>query len=252
MAVYRTLTREIPAYAGIESSATAPAAHRRLGLLCGLAVRFGLVLMALFAVLLTLAHVPAYQNDALHALVSPSSGCALPCWNQIEPGITTTAEAVSLLQTDSNIADYHVSEGQISWWWNGDQSPLLDASGRAFHGRLETALVNGQERVTSMVLDTTVLMGDVRLTLGDPDSVTLHTVPGRDTTQRAGIVYVAHYHDLSIFTMLDCPMTVNDFWRAPGYIAFGTPNLIFEGETFEFDALPDWFFRDQAPGCSVR
>jgi hypothetical protein len=63
------------------------------------------------------------------------------------------------------VADFLVSPGKISWWWNGDQSALLNSTGRAFHGRMETALVNDQETITSVVLDTNVLMGDVRLAL---------------------------------------------------------------------------------------
>jgi hypothetical protein len=251
MAVYQPLTREIPAYADAVSAPAAAHARHRLRLRGGLTVKLGLALTILFTAVLTLTHAQPYQNDDLRALIAPSANCAMPCWNHIQPGLTTADEAVALLRADPFVADYRVSPGQISWWWNGEQAALLDMSGRAFHGRIETALVNGQERVTSVVLDTTVLMGDVQLTLGDPESVTLYTVQPREAAQRAGIVYVANYHDLSVFTILDCPMNVADFWHAPGYIAIGKPNLTFDEQTYQYDALPDWFFRDQTPGCAV-
>ena len=174
----------------------------------------------------------------------------MPCWNGIQPGVTTLDEAVSVLAANPSVSDYMVSPGKVSWWWNGEQSALLDDSGRAFHGRMEYALVNGQERITSVVLDTNVPMGDLRLTLGAPDSLTLHTIRPQEV-QRAGIVYLASYDGLYAFTTLDCPMNVDEFWRSPSYIAFGAPNLAFEGENFQFQSLPDWFFRDQAPGCTA-
>ena len=251
MAVYRTFTSQVTTYREVGTTATAVASRRSPGLLSGFALKSGLALTALFTILLTLTHIQPYQNDDLRALLNPAADCALPCWNQIEPGETAASEAITRLQANPNVADFHVTEGQISWWWNGEQPALLDDGGRAFHGRIETAMVNGQERVTSIVLDTKALMGNVRLTLGDPDSVTLHTVTGRDAAQRAGIVYMANYHDLSVFTVLDCPMNVNDFWHAPVYISFGKPNLVFQGETFEFSSLPDWFFRDQTQACAA-
>lgn len=249
MAIYRTTTSEIPAYIEVISTPVAMPFHVRLGVLSGLMLKASLVVTALFAITLSLTHAQAYNNRELQALITPPIACAMPCWNGIQAGVSTVHEAAALLANDPTVSDYRVSEGKISWWWNGDQSALLDATGRAFHGRMETAIVNGEETVTSVVLDTTVLMGDVRLTLGDPDSITLYTVPPQEAAQSAGIVYVANYDDVSVFTTLQCPMNVADFWQSPSYIAFGTPTLAFQGETFEFDSLPGWFFRDAAPGC---
>jgi hypothetical protein len=44
-------------------------------------------------------------------------------------------------------------------------------------------------------------------------------------------------------------LNVADFWQTPVYIAYGAPTFDFEGQTFHSNALPNWFFRDQAPGC---
>ncbi|HLU10082.1 MAG TPA: hypothetical protein VK003_10485 [Oceanobacillus sp.] len=250
MALYPTITTEIPAY----KSATAPRTQpqpRLHNMLGGLVVKLALALTGIFAASLALTHAQPYNGEDLIALITPPANCAMPCWNGIQPGVTTANDAAAILQADPNVADVLVLPGKISWWWNGEQSSLLDASGRAFHGRMETAMVNGQETITSIVLDTNVLLGDVRLTLGEPDSLTLHTVASEDQSQRSGIVHVAHYGDLYVFNMLECPMNVSDFWASPSYIAFGAPNLVFEGETFEYDSLPNWFFRDQAPGCGA-
>lgn len=264
MAVAPLITEEIPAYVSTAPAVPAVASWRArllarsgrwwnsLGALTRLMLTFGAALTVLFILLLALSHGMGYRNDAFLALITPPARCAMPCWNGIQPGVTTVDEAVALLEGDSAVADLRVSSGQISWWWTGEQVPLLDSTGRAFHGRMETATVNGAERVTSIVLDTTVKMGDVRLTLGEPDSITLYTVQPPAAAQRAGIVYVAHYDGLTVFTTLMCPMSVDDFWRATGYLAFGEPNLTFDGEVFQSRTLPTWFFRDTAPGCSPR
>lgn len=247
MALYPTITTEIPAYREVVSPRVI--ALPRLGLLGGLAVKFALALTGIFAAALALTHALPYNGDNVQALITPPADCAMPCWNGVQPGVTTVGEAVAILEADPTVADFLVSPGKISWWWNGDQSALLNSTGRAFHGRMETALVNDQETITSVVLDTNVLMGDVRLALGEPNSLTLYTIRAQETAQRAGVVHVADYGGLYVFNLLDCPMNVSDFWASPSYIAFGSPNLVFEGETFQTEGLPNWFFRDQAPGC---
>lgn len=248
MALYPTITTEIPAYRSVASPRVMP--QLRLGVLGGFTVKLALALTGIFAAALALTHALPYNGNDLQALITPPANCAMPCWNGVQPGVTSVNAAVAILQADPTVADVLVSPGKVSWWWNGEQSTLLDATGRAFHGRMEYALVNGQETITSIVLDTNALMGDVRLTLGEPDALTLYTVGSEDESLRSGIVHVANYGDLYVFNTLDCPMNVSDFWASPSYIAFGAPNLVFEGETFQLDRLPNWFFRDQAPGCA--
>jgi hypothetical protein len=250
MAVYR-ITTEIPA---LKQTATPPVRRieLRMALSLHLAMKLTLILVAAFAAAVTLLRVLSYSSSDLHAIITPPENCAMPCWNGIQPGVTTVDEAVQILQADPTVSDYQVTPGKLSWWWNGDQPAAFDTSGRAFHGRMEYATVNGADRITSIVLDTTIPLGNVQLTLGSPDAITLHTIQPQDASQRAGIVYVAHYDALSVFTVLDCPMNVDDFWGSQAYVTFGTPALIFEGETFEVNSLPDWFFRDQALGCAAR
>lgn len=223
----------------------------RLSLSLDLGMRLTLLLFAVFALGVTLLRGVSSPNTDIQALLTAPADCAAPCWNGIQPARTTVEDAVSLLAADPSVADYQMTPGKISWWWNGDQPALLSTSGRAFHGRMEYETVDGEDRITSIVLASVIALGDVQLTLGDPDSITLHTVRPQDAAQRAGAVYVAHYDTLSVFAVLDCPMNVEDFWKSPVYIAFGTPALIFEGDTYQVGSLPEWFFRDQAPGCAA-
>jgi hypothetical protein len=250
MAVYRTLGGEIPSF---PASSTAPVTPPSPLLWCslGFALRLTLILLLLFAAGITLLRALPYSPDDLLALFTSPSNCAAPCWNGIQPNITTLDEAAAVLEAGPYVADYQVTPGKLSWWWNGSQSALLDTSGSAFHGRMEYALVYGEDRVTSIVLDTNVRLGDLQAALGSPDLITLHVVQPQDASQRAGMIYLADYDAVTIFALLNCPLNVADFWQTPVYIAYGARTFDFEGQTFHSNALPDWFFRDQAPGCAA-
>lgn len=195
----------------------------------------------------------AGNTFSLAELTTPPEDCEAPCWHGIRPGLTTLDEAVALLEAQSDVESVRVSAGKISWWWTGEQNPIYDANGRAFDGRIETVFVEGETRVSSIVLNTTKPLGDYATALGDPDNITLYTVHPENNSQREGIVYVAHYEqfELSVFNLLTCPMSVDDFWHSPSYVAFGQPNLVFEGDVIETETLPTWFFRDEAPGCGA-
>ncbi|MFQ3566140.1 MAG: hypothetical protein SNJ59_04000 [Aggregatilineales bacterium] len=204
----------------------------------------------------------AYDGQLLRDLLEPPPGCAMPCWEGIQPAVTPLDDALAILAAHPWVEDYYVTPGKVSWWWNGQQPPVLDDTGRAFHGRMEYATIDGVPVITSIVLTTTIPLGEVRLTLGEPGAVRLYTVRPSDasneTPRRAGIVYLETDYspvlpDLYVFNTYNCPIRVDRFWHTHSYIAYGLPALTFEGELFELEGsrLPSWFFRDQAPGCGA-
>ncbi|MBE2183216.1 MAG: hypothetical protein IAE89_07310 [Anaerolineae bacterium] len=219
------------------------------------AMRLAVIIVLVFIAGLTAAVAQAYTfaNDStasLSELLTPPNGCSMPCWHGIQPGSTTVTEAAAILQGLPFVEDVRVTSNMISWWWSDNRPAVYVQTGRAFDGRIETAMINGEDRVTSIVLQTTMPFGQMELALGDPDSRTLHTVHPNNDRQSDGVVHVAHYGSMDVFNILTCPMDVVDFWNSPVYVAFGTPNLAFEGEVFQSETLPDWFFRDTAPGCA--
>jgi len=219
--------------------------------LFGLVAISAVVVASLLTVTMALINTQPYANAEIRALVSDPT-CASPCWAGIIPGVTTAAEAVAILADHPWIDQVQESIGKISFWWNGQQPAILDDTGRAFHGRLEIRLIEGIERVASIVLATRAAFGDIQLELGQPDALTLYAIAGDDDT-RAGVVHVGRYggRGISIFNLLNCPVEVTDFWHAATFIAFGEPTLAFEGEKIENDAykLPDGFFAGRAPYC---
>ncbi len=229
------------------------------GVIAATMLRLGAALAVAITGGLALISGQAYDGQPLRDLLAPPPGCAMPCWEGIQPAVTSLDDALAILAEHPWVEDYYVTPGKVSWWWNGQQPPTLADTGRAFHGRMEYAAIDGVPVVTSIVLMTTVPLGDVRLTLGEPGAVRLYTVRLDDETpRRAGIVYLetdysAELPDVYVFNTYTCPMRVDQFWHTHSYIAYGLPALVFEGELFELEGsrLPLWFFRDHAPGCGA-
>ncbi|MCS7071235.1 MAG: hypothetical protein NZM00_07000 [Anaerolinea sp.] len=210
-----------------------------------------LVITAALVVMMMLIRTRSASGAELRALLDDPA-CTAPCWARIVPGVTSAGEAMAILETHPWIAQVHRSLDKISFWWNGQQPTLFDDTGRAFHGRLELQLIDGVERVSSIVLATRADLGTMQLELGQPETLTLHAITGGEDT-RAGVVHVAHYPALGItaFNLLHCPLSVTDFWHAPAVIAFGEPVLAFPGEKIDQSTsrLPDGFFAGRAPFC---
>lgn len=244
-----SVARPLPLPEAVEHAAAA-------GLFGSMAVKLIIVFVGVFVFGLTVVMGQArVTTDELTAslteILNPPLGCSMPCWQGIQPNATPVDEAVALLSAMPYVQDVQVSPNMISWWWTNDRPEVYQQTGRSFDGRMEVAMVNGTLRVTSIVLATNLQVGQLELSLGTPDSITLHTARAESARQGDGIVHVAHYGDMSAFNVLHCPMSVDEFWTSPVFISFGQPNLSFNGETHEVTNLPNWFFRDTAPGCGA-
>lgn len=216
------------------------------------AIALGIAITAVFAAVIGAVNFRAYQNADLSTLLAPPAGCVQPCWEGITTGLTTVDEAVAVLEAHPWIDDYAVTPGKISWWWNGEQPVYYDDTGRAFHGRMEYELLDGQERITGIIMQTTIALGDFQLALGEADFLTLYSLAA-DVNTQAGVVHIAEYprSGLTVFNLLSCPMDLAAFWQSPSFIAFGDPHLAFEGRKINMKryALPSGFFLDHSPIC---
>lgn len=249
--MYQTI--ELPAYTTHTPTITRRTAAQRpvfTGLL-RVSVVMAVALVTLFALMMTLIGSRSYTNTPLRALVVDPT-CTAPCFAGITPGVTTAAEAIDLLEAHPWVAQVQPAVNKVSFWWNGQQPALLDDSGRAFHGRLEIRIIDGVERVASIVLASRAAFGDVLLELGEPDALTLHAVAASDDT-RAGVVHVGSYalRGITVFNLLECPVQVAEYWAANTFIAFGEPTLAFQGQKINIDRykLPDGFFAERGVIC---
>lgn len=176
----------------LEISAVMPQAARfslALPALKGWSLVVGAVMTTFAALTVTMAAINdgTFTNEELLDLLTPPAACEAPCWQGIRPGETTADEAYEMLLSNEWVLDVAETPGKISWWWNGEQPGVYDDSGRAFHGRIELGMVDEVETVMAIVLETNVPYGDIALTLGQADTLTLYSVPETETT-RSGVV----------------------------------------------------------------
>jgi hypothetical protein len=99
-------------------------------------LRASAFLMLVFLTLTALVYggVDRSGNDAeLRAFLQPPAGCSLPCWQGIRPGVTSSLQAVDILNALSWVTDLYSTQGivindsLIRWGWTGQQPAIVDS-----------------------------------------------------------------------------------------------------------------------------
>ena len=140
-----------------------------------LVLRYGLLLTVLVGLSIFVVRAQPYDDSELRALLMPVDDCDAACFMGIQPGVTTTREALGILQTHDWVDDVTLGtsfginnsletvSGQVEWTWSGHQPALIipNQSGQVSVG-------NGLVHSISIPLQFT--LGDVMLLLGSPDS----------------------------------------------------------------------------------
>jgi hypothetical protein len=135
-------------------------------------------LTVLFLLPIALIRAQPYNNRELRSILVPSHDCTVLCFMGIQPGVTTAQEAIRILENHEWVADIEGAQSQefwetltapgfttplVHWTWNDRPPTWLD---RERGGELW--LVSGQVRYVGVY--TSFLLGDMLLTLGNPDS----------------------------------------------------------------------------------
>jgi hypothetical protein len=193
----------------------------------------GVIMAGLALALVLAAGVPAPD----YAPLLGEGACAAPCWHDIQPGETTLVEAVALLDQDPSVEAVVVNVRSASWWWNGDQAPVLRHQPQPFDGRMLFATDAADSAIDGLALMTTLTLGDLYLQLGPPHTQTFH-LPSNPAPTR--LIYEAHYDGLSVFATLACPVSPTAFWAAPAGLTFGEVDLSIGGIRLTAPATAGW------------
>jgi hypothetical protein len=139
-------------------------------------VRFAVLPVMLFTVVLLLVHAQPYDDHELRQLVSPD-GCPAPCFLGIRPGVTTSKEAMRLLKANAWVTDVVTinPENPYQIWWTWSKNAP------AFLRRVPTNPtfpVNGEinsdsEYVSEVVFTTGLSLSDIALVWGIPHQSSL-------------------------------------------------------------------------------
>lgn len=195
-----------------------------------------LILLALFAMLAGFIRAQPYMDGELSAFLFEGD-CALPCFMGIRPGVTTTQEAVRLLEQHPWVGKVtqHIWFGGpatslYSWSWNGQQPAFINASAP---GVFSTR----GNMVDVLQVTTAISLGEFWL-LNRPQQGMIAHEPGE-------LSYTAIYLDgaLEVQTVLFCPLRLATFWQAQAQMQMS----IYPRPETPVLELPDWFHE---PRCS--
>ena len=144
-----------------------------------LLIRPLLIVSMLLAVCIGLIRAQPYQETSLDDFLFRSPGCEAyadePCFMGLRPGITTTYEAVDMLTDHAWVSRVYDAElrayssnafiGAILWEWSDQPPQWADTAERSF-------FYVRNYRVQSIIVRTSVPLGDAWLLLGEPDGAT--------------------------------------------------------------------------------
>lgn len=150
-----------------------------------------------------------YDDSGLRGLVAPGN-CIAPCFMDIQPGVTTMAEAVATLEQHTwanavlanmplDIRGYGpVAIMPPSWDWSGAQPGWIDpaADGQSW-------VIN--DKIDYLEVRTHFRLGDVRLLLGRPDAEEMRAWEDRQGTV---FIYSAWYEEARLEVLIRglCPV----------------------------------------------
>lgn len=188
----------------------------------GLYLKSSLAITALFVLLIHAIRAQP-QDTEMRRFIQPPAGCPMPCWQGIRPSVTTADEAVAILEAHEwggQIITRHYNadsgDGLISWIWNDHLTEL---------GRFRGVRLRVRDHVVwNITLPPGVPLNDVWYAYGQPDSgnwAIMNVVNG----SRYRIDHTARYQAASImiFSRVECPAHLTDFWRARTTIQIGKP-----------------------------
>jgi hypothetical protein len=187
--------------------------------MCKLIVKAAAGLCLLLISLVGLARAQPNDDSAVRALFTPPPGCATPCWQGIEIGQATKAEALAILDEHPWIGQIFASDTQISWRWSGAQPALLDGTRDGLIG-----LRGGVVRLIR--LGTTVPFGNFWVLLQQPDEALLV----RPLTRFSAFQIVQYrVPGIYIISGVNCPASPAQFW--------GSTTTLGMGETWTSEAV---------------
>jgi hypothetical protein len=189
--------------------------------------------MAFFSVVF--AAVRAQPGAADLQAFLRSDGCAMPCWQHIQPGITTVDQALALLRANPWIrralAGGTSADTRIYWQWS-EQAPTFAGTMTALY---PDSYLHARNGIISYIrLTTHIRYGNVRLVMGAPETGSFQpTTPSSFNRQ---YFHTAGYFEgrVAIDTNLVCPATPLEFWNDPVVVIYN------DGTYNAYNAMPNY------------
>jgi hypothetical protein len=187
-------------------------------------LRFLRLVLMLYAGLALAVSVTAAQ-PASHAAAEflGAEDCPLPCWHRIQPGITPTVAALSLLKSDPwvNLPDPTAIEERANfydWQWSG-LYPFTTTVGSAHlfvpDGIMSVTRREGEiSRVASLSMNAGLALADMWLLLGPPTSFTVGSLRENGEVILIVTLYQMGGPGMSVTAFQSCPLNRDSLWRS--------------------------------------
>jgi hypothetical protein len=185
-------------------------------------------------------------SDKVRGFLLPAQGCAMPCWQGIQPGVTSLDQANALLSTNPWIRNLQIVERPPStylyWQWSA-QTPAFVGDPHA----LIPPEMWGQDGIIQLIfIPTSLAYGEVSLLLGAPHQglFNVSVYPNALTlASHPNTHHLAVYFDgaVSFDTRIICPINLDLFWHAPVSVAYIGDLLVRSQAIFKYD-LVRWLY----------
>jgi hypothetical protein len=214
-------------------------------------------LMTLFVVCIGLIHAQPYDNAELRDLLTPSESCPMPCFMGIRPGVTSSYEAVGILERHEWVDEVRVAyhgvtqfPDAIDWTWNGHESSLISYT---YDGFPQPGYVGVNDGTVEFVsIPTVVSVGDLWLTWGLPDEFRYTIVQGnKDSSVTLAYVNAYTRHNFWVSGIVPCPY-FPAIWREQVVVTIGAPQemfLPFEPSSPDVSPFVDYMLEHEQGAC---
>ena len=163
------------------------------------------MLTGTFLLFVSMARLQPDNNTDIQALLLPPAGCPVPCFLGVRPGWTTSTEAISVLEAHQWIDAVDPSADFLNLLWSGSQPTFVDTTAPNY-------LFVSMRVVAHIRLRTTLRLGDVWVTLGQPEvGFSLPTAGGSGFNQY--LIYKKLGFEVGAFVR--CSAWREDLWRTP-------------------------------------
>ena len=180
-----------------------------------LIIKLALLVSVVCVTPIALIRAQPYDDSELRAFLTPPEGCPAPCFMGIRPGVTTTEEAIAILEGHEWVQEIKVATDKSLIWieWNA----LTPLSIDQLHPYPYSSYVYNLDKVVRVVnIKTPYPVGAIYLLDGQPQATDSFVTMD-------GIVVSAYYFDSSIKVnsyFFGCPVTQVEFWNSEMYLIF--------------------------------
>lgn len=168
------------------------------------------VMLVLVGGMIAITHTRPYADIGVRDLLMPS-GCESPCFLGIRPGVTTQAEAVTLLESHAWVAS--IAHTQLMF--EGKRYDFIEVN---WKDSAPDVLVNHAPDAGVVFMDGRVLTLYYATGFSQADFALALPLPGgmeviNRSTRKVDVYAYYPALELRIFTGTRCPMTISDLWR---------------------------------------